>query len=124
MKTIPTIHVVDDDPAMISALCMLVKAMGYEVESHDSAEVFLENYRPRGTECLVLDIRLPGMSGLELQRELTRRGYYLPIIFITGHGSAEIAAESIKQGGVSFLEKPFSSNKLRQSIREAIALVG
>ncbi|HLA84672.1 MAG TPA: response regulator [Thermoguttaceae bacterium] len=122
MNPTPTVHVVEDDPAMTSALCVLIKTMGFTVESYASAEEFLRMYRSRDPECLVLDIRLPGMSGLELQRELTKSGVSLPIIFITGHGDPVIAATAKRQGSVSYLEKPFPSQTLCQSIREAITL--
>jgi FixJ family two-component response regulator len=117
----PRAYLVDDDPAVVEALASLIGVLGFEVDSFASAEEFLEAYRPGGPECLILDVRLPGMSGLDLQRELGRRGSPLSIVFVTGHGDSSVAAEAMKLGAVGFLEKPFQTQALLDSIHRALA---
>jgi FixJ family two-component response regulator len=116
------VYVVDDDPAVTQALAALVRIIGYEVEEFESAEGFLETYRPGGPECLILDMRLPGMSGLDLQRELVRRESSMPVIFITGHGEASDEAEAVKLGAIGFLEKPFRADQLIEDINKALEI--
>ncbi|MBN2216944.1 MAG: response regulator transcription factor [Pirellulales bacterium] len=122
MKSNPRAYVVDDDPAVVEALASLIGIMGYDVNSFTSAEEFLQAYRPGSPECLILDVRLPGMSGLELQRELRRRGSRLPIVFITGHADQSAAVEAMEQGAVEFLEKPFQTRVLLECVEKAVAL--
>jgi two-component system response regulator TtrR len=101
------VYVVDDDDAMRDSLRWLLESAGYRVSSFPTAERFLAGYRRDHASCLVLDVRLTGITGLELQRELNRRGESLPIIFITGHGDVPMAVEAVKNGAFHFLEKPF-----------------
>jgi len=122
MKPKPRAYVIDDDPAVIGALASLISVIGFDVETFTSAEAFLEAYEAGGPACLVLDLRLPGMNGLELQKELVKRGSRLPIIFITGHGEAATAAEARKLGAVGFLEKPFQTQELFDNIQKAVAI--
>ena len=122
MKTKPRAYVIDDDPAVIGALASLIRVIGFDVETFTSAEAFLEAYEAGGPACLVLDLRLPGMGGLELQKELIRRGSRLPIVFITGHGEADTAVEARKLGAVGFLEKPFQTQELFDNIQKAVAI--
>ena len=124
MKPDPCVYIVDDDPAMIQAFESLIDVIGYEKETYLSAEEFLLAYDPQRTGCLLLDVRLSGMSGLDLQLELAKRGSRLPIIFMTGHADESIAAEAMKHGAVGFLEKPFRPQELFDSIKEAIAMAG
>jgi len=113
---------VDDDAAVCHALSVFLAASGYSVSTFNSAESFLQETAgvPRGV--VLLDQRMPGMSGLELQTELDRRGIELPIIFITGHGDVHMSVKAVKAGAIDFLEKPFSNEDLLVSIREAFSL--
>jgi RNA polymerase sigma factor (sigma-70 family) len=111
--------VVDDDDALRDSLRWLLESAGYKVSSHATAERFLLSYRPGMAGCLVLDVRMPGASGLELQQELMRRGATLPIIFVTGHGDVPMAVEAVKSGAFHFLEKPFKDEQLLRLIDEA-----
>lgn len=116
-----TVFVVDDDEAVRRSLEALVKSVGLNVEAFASAQEFLAGYDPERPGCLVLDIRMPGMSGTELQETLRQRGCILPIIIITGHGDVPIAVHAMKHGAVDFIEKPFSKQLLLDRIHEAIA---
>ena len=107
---------------MIGALASLIGIVGFEVETFASAEEFLQAYVATGPACLVLDVRLPGMSGLDLQKELVKRGSQLPIIFVTGHAEADTAEEVLKLGAVGFLEKPFPTQELLDNIQKAVAI--
>jgi len=118
----PTVFLVDDDPMIVAALKDLVGLLGLNCRSFHSAAEFLEAYRPSGPGCLVLDVRMPGMSGLELQKELTARGIDLPTIVITGFADVRIAVEAMKAGAVEFLEKPFRTQELCDHIQKAIKL--
>lgn len=122
MKRKPRAYVVDDDPAVVGALASLISVIGFDVETFTSAEEFLQTFEAGGPACLILDVRLPGMSGLELQKALIRRGSRLPIIFITGHGEADAAVEASKLGAVGFLEKPFQTQELFDNIQKAVAV--
>ncbi len=117
-----TVFVVDDDPAVIRALAKLVELIGLRVESYLSADEFLEAYYQAGPGCLVLDVRMPGMSGLELQKKMAQTGINLPIIIITGHGDVRMAVQAMKAGAVEFLEKPFRAQELCESIQKAVRL--
>ncbi|HZN26238.1 MAG TPA: response regulator [Burkholderiales bacterium] len=114
------VYVVDDDEAMRDSLRWLLESAGYRVASYPSAERFLQGYREDGSSCLVLDVRMPGLTGLELQQELNRRGVRLPIIFVTGHGDVPMAVDALKNGAFHFLEKPFKGEKLLEAIEQAV----
>ncbi len=115
-----TVFVVDDDQAVRSSLDMLIRSVGMSVVAYPGAREFLDGYDPEQPGCLVLDVRMPGMSGLELQRKLRDGGVDIPVIIITGHGDVPIAVRAMKDGAVEFLEKPFSKQILLEHIREAI----
>jgi FixJ family two-component response regulator len=123
MKTAdPIVFVVEDDSSMREALTDLISSVGLLVEPLKSAREFLERKRPDGPACLVLDVRLPGLSGLDLQRELVRTEASIPIIFITGHGDIPMAVRAIKEGAVDFLAKPFRDQDLLDAIQQALKL--
>jgi FixJ family two-component response regulator len=111
--------IVDDDDAMRDSLRWLLESTGYRVSAYSTAERFLAAYRSGTAACVVLDVRMPGLSGLELQQELNRRGETLPIIFITGHGDVPMAVSAIKSGAFQFLEKPFKDEQLLAVIEQA-----
>jgi len=115
-----TVFVVDDDKAVRTSLAMLIRSVGIPVEVFATAQDFLRDYDICRPGCLVLDIRMPGMSGLELQRHLKERGVNIPIIVITGHGDVPIAVRAMKDGAMEFLEKPFSKQLLLEHIRTAL----
>ena len=121
-KAKATVFVVDDDDAVCKSLGMLVEEAGMNVQAFSSAREFLDAYDPTTPGCLIVDVRMPGMNGLELQAELAKRRIYLPTIVITGHADVPIAVQAVKNGAVNFLEKPFSDNALLNDIRKAIAL--
>jgi len=116
----PTVFVVDDDAAGRQSLSLLVRSMSLNVEVFDSAASFLESYDSERPGCLVLDIRMPGMGGLELQQELEQRNVELPIIFITGHGDVSMAVRAMRAGAIDFLEKPFNDQDLLARINQAL----
>jgi two-component system response regulator TtrR len=115
----PSVYVVDDDDALCDSLRWLLESAGYRVSTHRNAECFLRAYKPGFAVCLVLDVRMPGLSGLELQQELIRRGAALPIVFVTGHGDVPMAVEAVKNGAFHFLEKPFKDEQLLRLIDSA-----
>jgi len=115
-----TVFVVDDDQAMRNSLKWLIESVGMQVETFDSAQAFLDAYYPARGGCLLVDVRMPGMSGLELQAYLTRREIGIPVIIITGHGDVSMAVKSMKVGAVDFIEKPFDDEELLKSIRNAL----
>jgi len=116
----PVVFVVDDDPAMRQALKSLIRSVGLRVETFGSAQEFRTGKRPDAPGCLVLDVRLPGASGFEVQRELAERGVSLPIIFLTGHGDIPMSVRAMKAGAVEFLTKPFRDQELLDAIQVAI----
>jgi FixJ family two-component response regulator len=118
----PTVFLVDDDEAVRDAVAALLAASGLQVRKFESAERFLAFYDASMAGCLLLDIRMPGMSGLRLQDTLASKRVALPIVFITAHGNVPTAVEAIKKGAVQFIEKPFDDERLLQVVREAIAL--
>jgi two-component system, LuxR family, response regulator FixJ len=118
-----TIFVVDDDAAVRQALKALLAVEGYAVETFDSAESFLAGFPRPGGLCLLLDVRMPGLSGLDLQRELMRRGSRLPIVIVTGHGDVPMAVTALKAGAVDFIEKPFDKDALLAAVGEATRAV-
>lgn len=113
LTTSKTVFIVDDDEAVRDSLRWLLEANGYRVRDYASAEAFLEAYDPSVVGVLIVDVRMPGMSGLELQEVLIARKAPLPIVFITGHGDVPMAVSTIKKGAVDFLEKPFNEADLR-----------
>jgi FixJ family two-component response regulator len=115
-----TVFVVDDDPSVRKSTERLVRSMGFAVRTFESAQAFLDDPRADGPACLVLDVRLPGQSGLDLQRELARSGVELPIIFVTGHGDIPMSVRAMKEGAAEFLTKPVRSQDLLAAIRAAI----
>ena len=120
MTSASVVFVVDDDRSVQASLKFLVSTVGLQVESFDSAEAFLNKEPPDGPSCLVLDVRLRGMSGLDLQRELAARDLRIPIVFITGHGDIPMSVRAMKAGAVEFLSKPFRDQDLLDAIRAAL----
>jgi FixJ family two-component response regulator len=118
----PIVFVVDDDSSMREALTDLITSVGLLVEAFKSAREFLEHRRSDAPACLVLDVRLPGLSGLDLQRELVRTEAPIPIIFITGHGDIPMSVRAIKEGAVEFLAKPFRDQELLDAIQHALEI--
>jgi FixJ family two-component response regulator len=116
----PTVFVVDDDLSMRDALSSLIRSVGLGVETFASAQEFLRFQRPDVPACLVLDVRMPGLSGLELQRELSRSGREIPVIFITGHGDIPMTVRAMKAGAVDFLAKPFRDQDLLDAIAHSL----
>lgn len=116
----PMVFVVDDDPSVRSSLKLLIGSVGLQVESFDSAEALLQRKLPDAPCCLVLDVRLRGLSGLDFQRELATRDCSMPIIFITGHGDIPMSVRAMKAGAVEFLTKPFRDQDLLDAIRVAL----
>jgi FixJ family two-component response regulator len=122
MQPKPTVYVVDDDEAMRNSLRWLIESVGLDVETHAEAREFLDAYDGKNHGCLVLDLRMPGMSGLELQDALASRNMAIPIIFITAHGEVPAAVRAMKGGAVDFISKPFSDQLLLDRIQQAIDL--
>ncbi|HEB97535.1 MAG TPA: response regulator transcription factor [Sedimenticola thiotaurini] len=116
------VFVVDDDQAMRNSLKWLIESVGMHVETYDSAAEFIRNYYPGRAGCLLLDVRMPGMSGLELQQYFLENQINIPIIIITGHGDVPMAVRAMKAGAVDFIEKPFNDELLLESIRNALSL--
>ena len=115
-----TVYVVDDDDAVRDSLAMLFRTAGLHVETFASAAAFLQLEKREPTACIVLDIRMPGLSGMALQEGLTARGSTIPIIFITGHGDIPIAVEAVKRGAFDFIEKPFDDSQLLTQVLAAL----
>jgi FixJ family two-component response regulator len=118
----PTVFVVDDDRAMRESLSWLLDSVGLRVRSYATAADFLAEHDPAQPGCLVLDVRMPGMSGLDLQAELARRGVELPTIVITGHAEVSMAVRAVKAGAIDFIEKPFSDQLLLDRVRQALEI--
>lgn len=116
----PTVFVVDDDASIREGLSSLVRSIGLSVETFSSAKEFLQHKRSEAPACLVLDVRLPGLSGMELQRELAVAGNQIPVIFITGHGDVPMSVRAMKAGAVEFLTKPFRDQDLLDAVQQAI----
>ena len=119
-ETLGTVYVVDDDDAVRDSLKWLLEASDYRVELYDSGESFIAKYDPKAIAVLVLDVRMPGMSGLEVQEHLLARKAELPIIFITGHGDVSMAVNALKRGAVDFIEKPFEQAALKQLVERML----
>ncbi len=118
----PVVFVVDDDEAVCRSLSVLIEDIGLDVRTFTSAREFLAEYDPKQPGCLVLDVRMSGMSGLELQSRLKELGYEIPIIIITGHADVPMAVEAMKTGALDFIEKPFRDQLLLDNIQKAIEL--
>jgi two-component system response regulator FixJ len=116
------VFVVDDDQAIRSSLKWLIESVGLVVETYATADEFMNSYYPGRAGCLLLDVRMPGMSGLELQEHFAKNAVNIPIIIITGHGDVPMAVRAMKAGAVDFIEKPFNDELLLESIRNALAL--
>ena len=114
------VFVVEDDPALRAALASLIRSVGMKVETFDSASQFLSSKRQDAYCCLVLDVRLPGLSGLDLQHALAEAGERIPIVFMTGHGDIPMTVRAMKAGAVEFLAKPFRDQDLLDAIRQAL----
>jgi len=121
MSQAPVVFVVDDDPSVRSSLKFLMSSVGLQVESFDSADALLQRKLPDAPSCLVLDVRLRGLSGLDFQRELAARNCHMPIIFITGHGDIPMSVRAMKAGAIEFLTKPFRDQDLLDAVRIALA---
>ena len=115
-----TVFVIDDDARMRSAMERLLKSVGLHAESFATPQDFLRRKPPDGPSCLVLDVRLPGMSGLDVQRKLIDSGSHIPIIFISGHGDIPMTVKAMKSGAVEFLTKPFRDQDLLDAIQQAL----
>jgi FixJ family two-component response regulator len=120
----PLVYVIDDDASMRDTLSDLLRSVGLRVQTFGSAQEFLRHQQPEEPSCLLLDVQLPGLSGLELQEELARRGSPLPIIFLTGHGDIPTTVRAMKAGAIEFLTKPFRDEDLLQAIDQALQRSG
>lgn len=116
------VHIVDDDEAMRDSLVWLLESQGFAVTAYASAEDFLQACRDDMAGCIVLDVRMPGMSGLELYEKLTQRQCTLPVIFITGHGDVPMAVSALKKGAVDFIEKPFGDKDMLRLVEQCLEL--
>jgi FixJ family two-component response regulator len=116
----PVVFVIDDDAGMRASIQGLLKSVGLQSEAFGTTQEFLRSKRPDGPSCLVLDVRLPGINGLEFQRDLTDKGIRIPIIFITGHGDIPMSVRAMKSGAVEFLTKPFHDQDLLDAINQAL----
>jgi FixJ family two-component response regulator len=114
------VFIIDDDPLYRRSSERLVRSVGFDVQSFETARDFMSSRRPNVPSCLILDVRLPGLSGLDLQRVLTEAGVHIPIIFVTGHGDIPMSVQAMKAGAVEFLTKPFRDQALLDAIRQAI----
>ena len=117
----PTVFIVDDDQAVARSLRWLIESVQLKVETFASAQAFLDGYAAAKPGCLVLDVRMPGMSGIELQERLTVQRIRVPIIFITGHGDVQLAVRAVQAGAFDFIEKPFNDQDLLDRIQRAIS---
>ena len=121
LRQLPTVFIVDDDAAIRFAMQALMESVDLPHEIFESADEFLEKETSQRPGCLVLDIRMPGLGGLELQQELINRKNTLPIIFITGHGDVPMAVEAMQKGAIDFIQKPFRDQELLDRVRKALA---
>jgi len=122
MKDRPAlVFIVDDDDAVRNSIRLLMKSLGLATKPLSTAQEFLSTYDPQQPGCLILDVRMPGMSGLELQQQLNMRGAIIPVIFITGHGDVPMAVEAMQQGAFDFLQKPFRDQDLIERVQRALA---
>jgi two-component system response regulator FixJ len=116
----PRVFVVDDDQEVRDALELLMQSVGLPVSTYESAQKFLDSFNPELPGCIILDIRMPGMSGLDLQAHLAAEKLYPPVIIITGHGDVPMAVRAVKSGAVDFIEKPFNDQALLDSVHKSI----
>jgi FixJ family two-component response regulator len=116
----PVVFVIDDDPSVRSSLKFLLSTVGLQVESFDSPDSFLHKKPPDAPSCLVLDVRMPGLSGLDFQHELATRHIHIPVVFLTGHGDIPMTVRAMKAGAVEFLTKPFRDQDLLDAVRVAL----
>ena len=116
----PTVFVVDDEEPVGDSIAMLLRAVGLKTKVYQDARLFLAEYRPEHPGCLLLDVRMPKMSGLELQQELIDRNVTLPVIFITGHGDVPMAVEAMRAGALDFIQKPFNDDELIRRVQKAL----
>ena len=116
----PTVFVIDDDELIRAAIQGMLKSVGLRAETFETTQQFLCSKRPDGPSCLVLDVRLPGVNGLDFQRQLADSGVRIPIIFITGHGDIPMSVKAMKSGAVEFLTKPFQDEDLLNAIHQAL----
>jgi FixJ family two-component response regulator len=115
-----TVFLVDDEPGMLKALTRLLQSEGFTVRAFGSAKAFLESYRPEALGCLVLDVAMPEVNGLELQQRLTQGGVLLPIVFLTGHGDIPMSVQAVRAGALDFLTKPVKDADLLRAVRAAL----
>ncbi len=120
-STAPIVYIVDDDEAVRGSLRMLMRSVGLQAQALGSAREFLDAYDRQQSGCLVLDVRMPGMSGMELQQQLNQRGATIPVIFISGHGDVPMAVEAMQHGAFDFLQKPFRDQELLDRVQRALA---
>lgn len=118
----PTVFIIDDDEAIRDSLGLLLKSVSLSVKTYPAAQAFLDVYDPEQPGCLILDIRMPGMSGLELQERLNQIHAILPIIMMTGHGDVPMAVHAMKEGAIEFIQKPFRNQELLDCIHRALEL--
>jgi two-component system response regulator FixJ len=122
MAEAPLVHVVDDDASVRDSLSLLLESAGFAVRTYDSAVAFLQAASDRRAGCVLTDVQMPELNGLELQRRMSELGVRLPVIVMTGHGDVPIAVEALKAGALDFLEKPFEEEHLLQAVKEALAV--
>lgn len=121
MSPAATVHIIDDDQAIRRSLTMLAEAAGHTARAHASAEIFLRSFDPESAGCVVTDVRMPGLSGLDLLRTLRLQAADLPVVMITGHGDVAMAVEALKAGAVDFIEKPFDSDAFLGALDTALS---
>lgn len=119
-EPVPTVFIVDDEEAVADSIALLLRSVGLQTRIFPDASSFLRDYRPQMTGCLLLDVRMPRMGGLELQQELNRKRCTLPVIFITGHGDVPMAVEAMRAGAMDFLQKPFNDDELIRRVQRAL----
>ncbi len=122
MRDTPSVYVVEDDEAVRDSLQMVLESVGYKVSTYSTGTAFLDAWDADMSGCLLLDIRMPGINGMELQRKLNERNSILPIIFVTGHGDVPMAVEAMQHGAVDFVQKPYREQELLEKIEHAIEL--
>ena len=122
MAEAPLVHIVDDDASVRDSLMVLLESAGYAVRAYDSAVAFLQAASDRTTGCVLTDVQMPELNGLELQRRMSEQGIRLPVIVMTGHGDVPIAVEAMKAGAADFLEKPFGDEQLLTAVSGAVAI--
>jgi two-component system, LuxR family, response regulator FixJ len=120
MDTNNIVYIVDDDPDVLDATCMLLESTGLQTRPYSSARSFLKNIKQSARGCIILDVRMPNMSGLTLQAEIKRRKINLPVIFITGHGDVPMAVEAMKNGALEFFQKPFRDQEFIDCVNRAL----